>query len=57
MGQVDTMVGILHLQTPSGFLDELARQLKARYEIEVMVVEGEKQGLLIKRERKSDDDF
>ena len=47
---LDSLFDILHLQTPSGFLEDLAKRLRALYLIDVDVVDGEKGGLVLRRE-------
>ena len=41
---------VLHLYTPTDFLEDLAKRLMSIYAIEVSVVDGEKGGLVLRRE-------
>ena len=50
----DSSFNILHLNTPMRFLDDLARQLTALYEVEVEVVTGKDGGLVLRREAKGE---
>lgn len=47
---LDSLFNILHLQTPAGFLEDLAKRLMSVYAIDVAVVDGEKGGLVLRRE-------
>jgi len=47
---LDSFFDILHLQTPAGFLEDLAKRLVSIYAVEVAVVDGEKGGLVLRRE-------
>ena len=42
---------VLHLYTPTDFLEDLAKRLMSTYVIEVSVVDGEKGGLVLRREK------
>jgi hypothetical protein len=48
---LDSLFDILHLQTPADFLEELAKRLMSVYLVEAAVVDGEKSGLVLRRER------
>jgi hypothetical protein len=48
----DSSFNILHHNTPLNFLDDLARQLTALYEVKVEVVTGKDGGLVLRRDSK-----
>ena len=47
---LDSFFDILHLHTPTDFLEDLAKRLMSVYAIQVAVVDGEKGGLMLRRE-------
>jgi len=47
---LDSWFDILHLATPTDFLENLAKQLQSMYALDVSVVDGEKCGLILRRQ-------
>ncbi len=51
---MDSFFEILHLHTPPGFLDDLAKRLMSKYAVDVEVIDGKRGGFVLRRVAKND---